>query len=478
MTVPGGVDLDGDVGAFQFLQRPLQVFCGGCRQVAAGTLGDIEVADDVAEAAAGHLADEVEVTPVLLGGVVGEMARPRAELAAGVEVVDGADDVVPRISAHLGGEKVEDVRDEIHFEAEQDLDPAAVLELQFEDALDVVIEFRFAHTDVGAEPVGEGVVAGETDFAQAEFDGAFDVRLHRAGGVLAERRVCVVVGGQWHKLRTVAGQARIDNPAVRIYYPAPMETPVVFESKGQQIVGMMHLPDGRGRVPGVLLLHGFMGTKSETHRLFVKLARKLAAHGIASLRFDFRGSGDSAGEFEEATIHTQVADATEALKFLARQKRINAKRLAVVGFSLGGAIAAHAVGRERGRVKSLVLLSPVAEGAGILDDLATPEAVASLAQTGITDYGGNLVGVEFIRQFADMKPLREVVKVTCPVLLIHGQKDETVPAHHSDLYERALHNAKRIVKKVVIPGADHTFNKHLWQERILTETVDWLGETL
>ena len=257
-----------------------------------------------------------------------------------------------------------------------------------------------------------------------------------------------------------------------------METPVVFDCKGQQIVGMLHLPDGRGRVPGVLLLHGFTGHKAEIHRMFVKLSRKLAAHGIASLRFDFRGSGDSAGEFEEMTIRSQVADATEALKFLTRQKRVNAKCLAIVGLSMGGAIASHVVGREKGRIKSLVLLAPVAEGAGILDELATPEAVASLAQTGITDHGGNLVGVEFIRQFAEMKPLREVAKAACPVLLMHGEKDDVVPSYHSDLYERVLHSHKRMVKKVIVPQADHTFNKHLWEERVLTETVDWLGETL
>ena len=236
------------------------------------------------------------------------------------------------------------------------------------------------------------------------------------------------------------------------------ELAVTMQSGGQQIVGMLHLPDGRDRVPGALLLHGFTGHKAEIHRMFVKLARKLAAHGMASLRFDFRGSGDSAGEFEEMTIRSQVADATEALKFLVRQKRVNSKCLAIIGLSLGGAIASHIVGREKGRIKSLVLLAPVAEGAGILDELTTPEAVASLVQTGITDYGGNLVGVEFIRQFAEMKPLREVTRAACPVLVMHGEKDDIVPSYHSDLYERALHSHIRIVKKVIVSQADLTFN--------------------
>jgi dipeptidyl aminopeptidase/acylaminoacyl peptidase len=257
-----------------------------------------------------------------------------------------------------------------------------------------------------------------------------------------------------------------------------METPVVFECKGQQIVGMLHLPEGRGRFPAALLLHGFTGNKSETHRMFVKLSRQLVQHGIASLRFDFRGSGDSAGDFEDLTIRSEVADALEAIRFLAHHKRINSRRLALVGFSMGGAVASHVVGRERSRFKSLVLWAPVAEGAGILDELSTPEAVNSLAETGITDYEGNLVGLQFVRQFADMKPLREIVKSKCPVLILHGSRDQTVPPHHSEMYEKVLNAHKRMVKKVVVAGADHTFNKHVWEQRVLTETIDWLGETL
>lgn len=257
-----------------------------------------------------------------------------------------------------------------------------------------------------------------------------------------------------------------------------METPVTFECRGQQVVGMLHLPEGRGRFRTALLLHGFTGTKVEAHRIFVKLSRALAQHGIASLRFDYRGSGDSAGEFEDMTIRSEIADSMEAIRFLGRHKRVNSRRLALIGLSLGAAVAAHVAAREKHRVKTLALWAPVAEGAGILDDLSTPDAVASLAETGIADHEGHLVGMAFIRQFAEMRPVREVVKSRCPVLIVHGSRDETVPTHHSDMYERALRSHKRIVKKVIIKGADHTFNKHVWETRVISETLDWLGETL
>src|SRR2546425_3336396 len=251
-----------------------------------------------------------------------------------------------------------------------------------------------------------------------------------------------------------------------------MVTPVTFECKGQQLVGMLHLPEGSGRFPTALLLHGFTGTKTESHRLFVKLARSLAQHGIASLRIDFRGSGDSDGDFEDMTLRSEIADAQEAVKFLGRHKQVNSRRVALVGLSLGAAVASYVVGREHSRIKSLVLWAPVADGTGILDDLSTPEALTSLAETGITDYNAHLVGMPFIRQFAEMKPLREVVKCRCPVLLVHGAKDPTVPVEHSDDYERVLSASKHPVKKVILEGADHTFNKHVWEQRVINETVD------
>ncbi len=77
-----------------------------------------------------------------------------------------------------------------------------------------------------------------------------------------------------------------------------------------------------------------------------------------------------------------------------------------------------------------------------------------------------------------MKPLREVVKAECPVLLVHGARDETVPVSHSALYEKALKSPRRAVKRIVIPKADHTFNKLIWEKRVLDETVAWLSSAM
>lgn len=259
-----------------------------------------------------------------------------------------------------------------------------------------------------------------------------------------------------------------------------MESPAVIPCKGGQLIGVLHLPErksDRAKCPAVLFLHGFGGTKSETHRMFVKTARALAARKIASLRFDFRGSGDSSGDSEDITIRSQIEDAAAALEFLRKQKRTNAVRIGIAGMSMGAAIAAHLLGRDK-KIKAAVLWAPVADGTGILDELSTPESVASLTESGLTEYEGNLVGLPFVRQFADMKPLREIAKSTCPVLIVHGEQDETVPVHHADLYERALQQPNRLTRKLVIEGADHAFSHAKWETPLIEATVDWFAEML
>ena len=125
------------------------------------------------------------------------------------------------------------------------------------------------------------------------------------------------------------------------------ESPIAFKSEGQQIVGIFHVPDtGKGPFPAVLFLHGFTGSKQEAHRMFVTTARRLAERGIVSLRFDFRGSGDSQGSFAEATLGGEVADARTALAYLRARPEVDSKRTALLGMSMGGLVASYVLGSD------------------------------------------------------------------------------------------------------------------------------------
>ena len=73
-----------------------------------------------------------------------------------------------------------------------------------------------------------------------------------------------------------------------------MERYVECESRGLTLRGMLHVPDQRpGKVPFVILFHGFCDDRNEINFVHTELSRRLCERGIASVRFDFAGSGDS-----------------------------------------------------------------------------------------------------------------------------------------------------------------------------------------
>ena len=91
-----------------------------------------------------------------------------------------------------------------------------------------------------------------------------------------------------------------------------MQQACYFSNEGQQIAGTVHIPDGPGPFPGVLLCHGFTGQRIEAHFIFVKMSRALEQAGIASLRFDFRGSGESEGRFQGSSSATISSPGTSS----------------------------------------------------------------------------------------------------------------------------------------------------------------------
>jgi alpha/beta superfamily hydrolase len=126
---------------------------------------------------------------------------------------------------------------------------------------------------------------------------------------------------------------------------------------------MLHLPAAAPNrpTPAVVLFHGFTGHRMEAHGIFVKCSRALAKAGIASLRFDFYGSGESDGEFREMTLRGEIADGRAAVDFLRGQAGIDPERVGLLGLSLGGAVAATLAPSVHAKV--LVLWSAVAHTA-------------------------------------------------------------------------------------------------------------------
>lgn len=267
------------------------------------------------------------------------------------------------------------------------------------------------------------------------------------------------------------------------------EEPVRFASAGQQVIGVVHrplpfpapqpeggTPAGRALClpPVVVFCHGFTGHKVESHRLFVKAARALGREGCAALRFDFRGSGDSAGEFEEMTVSGEVQDAVAAVQF-AREHV--GRPVALLGLSLGGAVAALATERL-GDVAALVLWSAVARPARIARAMGERSSGAPSVVTwqGHYDLGGNLVGQAFVADILRIDPLQAARSCQVPVLVIHGTRDQSVPPEDASAYMEAFPGPDKTLH--LVEGADHTFSRGAWEDEVIRLTVGWLAARL
>lgn len=238
---------------------------------------------------------------------------------------------------------------------------------------------------------------------------------------------------------------------------------------------MLHLPPpSTTPFPAVLFLHGFTGSKHEVHRLFVTTARELARRSIAALRFDFRGAGDSAGEFHQLCLSSMLQDVAAAMQFVRQRDDINPTSLGILGYSLGGLVAQLALPRHPD-LAAVVLWAPVCDPRAAVARKSSSEKTRQLLARGIIDMDGWPVGRRLVLQMQTSRPLRSVTRTRAPVLLLHGDQDETVPPNDSAACEQALRRAGKEVERRLIRGAGHTFDSLELQQQLVSATVQWFS---
>jgi uncharacterized protein len=121
-----------------------------------------------------------------------------------------------------------------------------------------------------------------------------------------------------------------------------MQEQVTFGSDGLRLAGVLHTPDGGGRRPAFLVLHGFGSNKDSG--VSVAVCKMLTELGYVALRLDFRGCGESEGPRGRVICLEQVEDTRNALTFLASRPDVDPERIAVIGNSFGAAVAIYAAG--------------------------------------------------------------------------------------------------------------------------------------
>lgn len=160
-------------------------------------------------------------------------------------------------------------------------------------------------------------------------------------------------------------------------------TPLHFGSGARRLFGL-YTP-GRG-TRGVVICNPWGNEYLAAHRTLRQLDAQLAAAGLHVLRFDYFGTGDSAGELEEADLAGWEADIAAAMEEL--RDSAGSTRVGLVGLRLGGTLAARVAASRAREVDALVLWDPVTSGNAYLGELraladpgSSPPEVAGFAIT-------------------------------------------------------------------------------------------------
>lgn len=247
-----------------------------------------------------------------------------------------------------------------------------------------------------------------------------------------------------------------------------IEKNITLQSEGQDVIGTLLLPSG-DPAPVVLLLHGFTGSRDELtipsteQGVFVHTANSLAENGYASLRIDFRGSGESTADFtyEATTFEGQIADAMAAVAYLKTLDAVDGGNIHVIGWSQGGLVASAVAGRSD-NLDAVALWQAVGDAnatyGGLLSAKTLAEGKAASAEQTIIatlPWGAEVaLNGAFFDGIETFDPMAEIATYTGPLFVTQGMLDTTVLPAIPEAYIAAHDGPEQLWSAEM----DHVFN--------------------
>lgn len=227
------------------------------------------------------------------------------------------------------------------------------------------------------------------------------------------------------------------------------------------------------KVPMAIIMHGFTGNKDS--RLLRLVADSLQARGVASIRFDFNGHGESEGRFEDMTVPNEIVDARKVYDYVASLPYVDASRIALAGHSQGGVVAAMTAG-ELGskKVAAVALMAPAAvlredairgntQGA-TYNPLDPPDSVPLR--------GSLNLGADYIRTAFTLPIYETAAGYDGPATVVHGTGDRIVPY----TYGERFHNLWKGSEYHQLDYFDHGFSQD--QYRVAEIVAQFMSRVL
>ena len=265
-----------------------------------------------------------------------------------------------------------------------------------------------------------------------------------------------------------------------------------YESRGVSVPATLVSPATRSgeSVPLIVMAHGHGGSRVEGGS-FPRVAAELAELGIASIRMDFPGCGDSTESFVENNLSNMLMDLQAARIFAENQVDIDETRVGLLGYSMGGRLVS--------------LLSEIDPSYRVMATWAP--AVSNDAETKAGDPGGTdeynamkmqaekngfaiqttpwgtelELGARWFTDMEELRPQAALAKFSGPILVVYGDEDAVVPPAIAAAAASAAINSREVVS-VVIPTATHGLgfytNRPEIANQVVETTVNFLAERL
>jgi uncharacterized protein len=215
----------------------------------------------------------------------------------------------------------------------------------------------------------------------------------------------------------------------------------------------------------IIMVHGFPGDKNVHGNLYHDLEFLLRDKGYHTLRFDFRGCGESDGRQEEFTLSSAREDLNAVCEWAHEQ---GYERFMLIGEGLGGTVSLM---HPQDKIAAVAVFWPM---------LDLPQIARSVFQAGnmrpewlkagymIMDH--DRIGIPFIKELMTLKLDHTLAQFKTPLLVMHGARDQTVPIEQLDML-RAHVQSKRLEITSFhdgehgLPGLNHrkTLYYHLTQ---------------
>lgn len=302
-------------------------------------------------------------------------------------------------------------------------------------------------------------------------------------------------------------------------YPYHSEN-VQFVNKKENIslAGTLSLPKKEGKFPAVILISGSGQQNRDSellgHKPFLIISDYLTRNGIAVLRYDDRGVGESKGDPTLSTSADFAEDAKAAIEYLRSRKEINTKEIGIIGHSEGGMIAPMIASTDKNIAFIVLLAGPGVAGDVLLVDqnyevgklsgmsdaeledakvtnqtiynLLKSEGDVASVKAKLTAYFQSNVDkmpeaerppvaeiekalkeevdgivTPWLRYFISYNPKENLQKVKCPVLVLNGEEDIQVPAkiNTSGITEALKTGGNKKVTMQIFPNLNHLFQR-------------------